>query len=129
MNTKILLSESLKAFNEMPNTKLSGPKFTNTYAIAAAISKYQKESEEGSFVLCYTLRTVARDTYSGTITDTDHFEVFCEENVQGLSQKAQAKKRLWQLCDRYDTDETDTELYTWNIAKITKTNEHYTIVH
>lgn len=73
-----------------------------------------------SYILAYTLR----HNHNGKDADRDFWEVFCEYNEAEESPKQQADKRLAELICQYENDDA-VELYTWNIAAIVKTNEHY----
>jgi hypothetical protein len=113
------------AFNELPNKRLSGGGFKNTYEIASAIGKYKELSgigEPPSYILCYTLRS----TNDRGQRDKDYWEIFCEYDEMENTPEDQAQNKLNELNAQYENDE-HTELYTWNIAKIVKTNEHYTV--
>jgi len=74
-----------------------------------------------AYLLAYTLRF----NHNGKDTETDHFLIFTEYDEHGNSPEKQAQIRLDELIQQYDNDESATELYTWNIAAITKTNEWY----
>jgi len=74
-----------------------------------------------AYILCYTLRF----NHNGKQVDTDHWLVFCEHDEWQRTPEQQAQNRLNELTAEYESNEA-CELYTWNIAAITQTNEHYT---
>jgi hypothetical protein len=66
-------------------------------------------------ILCYTIRD--------EVCDTDYWEVFPEYDGKGRTPLEQANEKLSLLIQHYEDEEH--KLYTWNIAKIVKTNEWY----
>jgi len=69
-----------------------------------------------AYILAYVIRT----EMSGISVDTDYYEVFCEETPLKL-----AKHKLAQLEEVFCKEHS--YLYSWNIAKIVSTSEHYLI--
>lgn len=67
-----------------------------------------------AYILAYVIRTTLKDV----VTDTDYYEVFCEETPLKL-----AKQKLAQLEEVFCKEHS--YLYSWNIAKIVSTSEHY----
>ena len=67
-----------------------------------------------AYILAYVIRTELK----GVTTDTDYYEVFCEETPLKL-----AKRRVMELGDVFCKDYS--YLYSWNIARIVITSEHY----
>lgn len=67
-----------------------------------------------TFILIYVLR----DKFA---EDTDHYEVFCDDSKE--DNLLNAEQRLSEIQDIYY--ESDTKLYSWNIAQIISTSEHY----
>ena len=76
-------------------------------------------------ILCYTLRTTKynKKTDKEESNYQDFWEIFCEEDEMECSEINQAKNRLGELQNMYD--EGETELYTWNIALVADTSDHY----
>jgi len=73
-----------------------------------------------SYLLAYCIKTVVNDKEN----ITDHFEVFCEWGELEETPLELAEKRLSELEESFENSNT-MELYTWNIAKIIQTSEHY----
>lgn len=86
----------------------------------------QKHTDPLAYILCYTIR-VEKENNRGpnTNVDTDNFEVFCEFDENENSPAQQAENRLSELRAVYEDENSKAELYTWNIAAVTQTNEHY----
>ena len=127
-----LLAACLHAFNEIPNKKLSGGDYKNTYEIAAAIGQHQREEKENppSFILCYTLRVLNSKKKEEFKNDdhiyTDYWQVFCEIDEQENTPEEQTNRHLLELKNVYEDERSKTELYTWSIARVIHTSEHYT---
>ncbi len=66
-----------------------------------------------AYILCYTIRTK-----KGKLKDK--WEIFCEYDQGGNSCHVQAFKRVDELF------RSKKELYSWNVAKLVATSEHYT---
>lgn len=73
-----------------------------------------------TYILAYCLKC----ELNGKTNITDHFEVFCDYNDIEETTLQQAEKRLQEIEQDFDENETFS-LYTWNIAEIVKTSEHY----
>jgi hypothetical protein len=73
-----------------------------------------------SYILAYCLK----NEFNGKATITDHFEVFCEYGEMEETPLELAEKRLQEIEQDFSENETFS-LYTWNIAEIVKTSEHY----
>lgn len=81
------------------------------------------KNEPIAYLLCYTVRV----NHGSTDIDTDQWEVFAER-VNDLSPIQQADRRLKEIQNEYENSPVAV-LYTWNIAKVVKTNEWYTTSH
>lgn len=66
-----------------------------------------------TIILAYTLKT--------DLGVVDHYEVFSDDSKE--DNLLNAEQRLSEIQDIYY--ESDTELYSWNIAQIILTSEHY----
>jgi hypothetical protein len=121
MTTDQLLQAAFYALNEIPNKEISG-EFKNSYALAAALGNHLRKEDDASYLLTFTLRT----TYKDGVKDNDYTEIFCDES-EGRTPKQQAHERMEMLRSQYDSMYSKTEMYTWNIAKITSTSEHYNL--
>lgn len=91
-----------------------------------SLKREKPEHPETAYILAYTLKT----TYSPARMRQrerfiDHFEVFCEYDEMERTPKEQADQKLGELKQQYNDEGSTIELYCWNIAKITKTSEHY----
>lgn len=73
-----------------------------------------------SYILAYCLK----NEFNGKATITDHFEVFCEYGEMEETPLELAEKRLQEIEQDFSENETFS-LYTWNIAEIVQTSEHY----
>lgn len=73
-------------------------------------------------ILCYTIRRTIR----GKITDCNFLKIYAEENEAKQSPLEQAEAKRNKMQTFYENHRTH-ELYTWNIAKVVSTNEHYNI--
>lgn len=71
-------------------------------------------------ILAYCLKITINDNE----TITDHFEIFCEIGELGESPLKLAKEALDELKSLFENDGI-VELYTWNIAEIVTSSEHY----
>ncbi len=79
-----------------------------------------------SFIVAYVLRTTKHDHLSKEVhSDTDHYQVFCEYDELERTPEQQAENFVRELENSFD--EGSVELYSWNVAEITKTSEHYPI--
>jgi hypothetical protein len=78
---------------------------------------------KASYLLAYTIRW---KTNAGLNKERDYYKIFCEFDEDQNPPEVQAKNRLKKLIAVYE-DTNTMELYTWNIAKITSTSEHYPI--
>ena len=67
-----------------------------------------------TIILAYILRNSFGE-------DTDHYEVFSDDSKE--DNLLNAEQRLSEIQDIYY--ESDTKLYSWNIAQIILTSEHY----
>lgn len=131
-----LLNDCLTAFNQIVSTRLKG-EYRNTYELAAAIDKLKRDEEENppSFLLCYTTKKErklinGRESIvsEGTRTIyTDTYIVFCEHNLKGETPEQQANNHLSEIRAEYEKENSKVILYTWNIARITQTQEHYNL--
>jgi hypothetical protein len=81
-------------------------------------------------ILCYNLVTSKYDNAKDKETKShqDFWEIFTEEDEYGNTEMEQAVKRLGELEQMYDDSESATEIYTWNIALVAQTSEHYNIL-
>jgi len=74
-----------------------------------------EKKEYPSYIICYTLRI---NQNNGDYKDLDYWVVFCEIDENGITPRQQVKYYLKKL-------KRNKDLYTWNIAKIVDTSEHY----
>jgi len=72
------------------------------------------------YILAYCLKI----EFNGKENISDHFEIFSEVGELEETCLQLAEKRLVEIEQSLTNSET-TELYTWNIAKIVQTSEHY----
>lgn len=68
-----------------------------------------------TYILCYTLKVPKLNP--NEYENTDYWNVYSEV-IDGASPKRQAEYDLKRLME-------NPNLYTWNIARIIKTSEHY----
>lgn len=73
-----------------------------------------------SYILAYSIKI----DRNGKGNITDHFEVFCEWGELEETPLELAEKRIKELEESLENSHT-TEVYTWSIAKIIQTSEHY----
>ncbi len=73
-----------------------------------------------SYILAYCLKC----EFNGKENIMDHFEVFCEYGEMEETPLELAKTRLQEIEQDFSENETFS-LYTWNIAEIVETSEHY----
>lgn len=74
--------------------------------------------------LCYTLRKEIEKKGKTASIDKDKWEIFWEDDNSTPLEQAQA--RVKELEEKYDGEKNKWELYSWNIARLTDTSDHYT---
>jgi len=73
-----------------------------------------------AYILCYTMRipNLFAAPFEVKYVDYDYWHIYCETTKEGATPVAQAKYALKKLLE-------NPNLYTWNIAKLIKSSEHY----
>jgi len=73
-----------------------------------------------AYILCYTMRIPKLDAepFKEPYVDHDYWHIYCETTKEGATPVAQAKYALKKLLE-------NPNLYTWYIAKLIKSSEHY----
>jgi len=78
--------------------------------------------EPVAYILCYTIRKpqsgLDASPFKISYIDNDYWHIYCETTKEGVTPVAQAKYALKKLLE-------NPNLYTWNIAKLIKSSEHY----